>query len=72
MSSGSAASHEAALCVDGVSRSFALKVELVPALAGVSIDVPLGSFTALIGPSGCGKSTLLRILGGWMCLTRGP
>ena len=30
------------------------------ALAGISIDLPERSITALIGPSGCGKSTLLR------------
>ena len=33
-------------------------------MAEVSLEVPIGSFTALIGPSGCGKSTLLRLLGG--------
>jgi putative ABC transport system ATP-binding protein len=35
----------------------------VEALADVSLELPPGSFTALLGPSGCGKSTLLNLLG---------
>ncbi|MBE1535466.1 ABC transporter ATP-binding protein [Actinomadura algeriensis] len=31
-----------------------------PVLAGVSLDAPAGSWTAVIGPNGAGKSTLLR------------
>jgi len=30
----------------------------------LSVDIPEGSFTAIIGPNGCGKSTLLRGLAG--------
>jgi phosphate transport system ATP-binding protein len=32
------------------------------ALAGVNLDFPANTVTALIGPSGCGKSTFLRTL----------
>ena len=31
-------------------------------LAGVTVDLPKGGFSALIGPSGAGKTTLLRLL----------
>ena len=30
----------------------------------ITLDIPEGSFTALLGPSGCGKSTTLRLLAG--------
>ena len=35
-----------------------------PALAGVSFEVPDGSFFTLLGPSGCGKTTTLRSIAG--------
>ncbi|QAB18274.1 ABC transporter ATP-binding protein [Leucobacter muris] len=31
-------------------------------LDGVDVEIPDGSFTAIIGPNACGKSTLLRVL----------
>jgi NitT/TauT family transport system ATP-binding protein len=34
------------------------------ALQDISVDIPAGSFTAIVGPSGCGKSTLLRLVAG--------
>ena len=37
----------------------------------VSLDVPRGSFFALLGPSGCGKTTTLRMIGGFEEPTEG-
>lgn len=49
------------ICLENVSRSFEGRGVTVQALDRVSLDCPVGSFTALIGPSGCGKSTILRL-----------
>ncbi len=35
------------------------------AVDGVSLDIGVGEFFALLGPSGCGKTTLLRMLAGF-------
>ena len=37
----------------------------VVAVDDLSINVPAGSFFALLGPSGCGKTTTLRMIGGF-------
>ena len=43
----------------------------VNALAGVSVELDKGRFTAIMGPSGSGKSTLMHCLAGLDAVTRG-
>ncbi len=50
--------------IQGVSKVFRRRGQIVEALRSVDLDVGQGEFVSLLGPSGCGKSTLLRIIGG--------
>jgi spermidine/putrescine transport system ATP-binding protein len=43
----------------------------VVAVDDVSLEIPHGSFFALLGPSGCGKTTSLRMIGGFEEPTEG-
>jgi len=47
-----------------IHKTFRARQHTVQALAGVSLDIPARSFTAIVGASGCGKSTLLNIAAG--------
>jgi putative ABC transport system ATP-binding protein len=55
-------SQPVAVSFDGVRKTYQLG-EPVHALDGVSLDVPKGSYTAVMGPSGSGKSTLMNLVG---------
>jgi spermidine/putrescine transport system ATP-binding protein len=47
--------------LDSVTKRF----DDVVAVDGLTLEVPHGSFFALLGPSGCGKTTTLRMIGGF-------
>src|ERR1700750_1669994 len=45
-------------------RSLTKEFAAFTAVKSLDLDVPHGSFFALLGPSGCGKTTTLRMVGG--------
>jgi len=50
-----------------VSKTYRVGRGEIYALRSVSLEVPVGSFLAIMGPSGSGKTTLMNIIG---CLDR--
>ena len=50
-----------------LTKTYRIGDNEIRALAGVSIDIAQGEFTAVMGPSGSGKSTFMNMLG---CLDR--
>jgi NitT/TauT family transport system ATP-binding protein len=59
------------LRIDGVSKTFSGRTQMVEALLAVNLEVAAGEFVCLLGPSGCGKSTLLSIIAGLEAATTG-
>ena len=55
------------IVLSNVTKVYELGGETVKALAGLTLTISPGEFTAIMGPSGSGKSTLMNILG---CLDR--
>mgnify|MGYP000300744252 CR=1 FL=1 len=55
-------SADTAVSLDEVRKTYQVG-EPVHALDGVSLEIPRGSYTAVMGPSGSGKSTLMNLIG---------
>jgi putative ABC transport system ATP-binding protein len=49
---------------ESLTRTFLSGGRELPVLKSITLDVPSGSFVAILGPSGSGKSTLLGLLAG--------
>jgi len=60
----------AARAIDAV-KTYGEGDTVVHALAGVTVDLRAGEYTAIMGPSGSGKSTLMHCLAGLDDLTSG-
>ena len=55
----------------GVTKVYGQGQAAVTAIDGVNLDIPAGSFTAVMGPSGSGKSTLMHCMAGLDTVTSG-
>ncbi|MGE0868491.1 MAG: ABC transporter ATP-binding protein [Kofleriaceae bacterium] len=69
--SRAAAGGDSIVTLKGINKTFYRGKESIPVLDSLDLDVPSGSFEALMGPSGSGKSTLLNIIAGLDRPTRG-
>lgn len=47
-----------------ICKSYRRGTQEVPVLQGINLNIPRGSFAALMGPSGSGKTTLLNLMAG--------
>jgi putative ABC transport system ATP-binding protein len=55
----------------GIGKTFHRGKEPIVILDGLNLEIPTGSFEALMGPSGSGKSTLLNLIAGLDRPTKG-
>ena len=49
--------------IEGITRTYSVEGQHIPALAGVDLHIGRNEYVALIGPSGSGKSTLMNLIG---------
>ena len=52
------------IALRGVNKTFSRGKERLEVLNDLDLDIPKGSFEALMGPSGSGKTTLLNLIAG--------
>src|SRR6201747_784695 len=57
--------------VENLTKSYGTGSNRIDALAGISLGIERGRFTAIMGPSGSGKSTLMPVLAGLDSATSG-
>ena len=57
--------------VENLTKSYGIGANRIDALAGVTLGIERGRFTAIMGPSGSGKSTLMHVLAGLDSATSG-
>jgi putative ABC transport system ATP-binding protein len=57
--------------VESLTKSYGTGAGRIDALAGISLGIERGKFTAIMGPSGSGKSTLMHVLAGLDSATSG-
>jgi len=60
-----------ALAFDGLDVVYNTAAGKIPAVDGLSLHVPQGTFLSILGPSGCGKSTLIKVAAGLLPPSRG-
>jgi len=56
--------EETLIHLQGVVKAYERGGEKIRVLDALDLDVPKGSYEALMGPSGSGKSTLLNLIAG--------
>ncbi len=47
-----------------LTKTYDTNSQIVTALDGISLDIPMGELMMLVGPSGCGKTTLISVIAG--------
>ena len=58
------AAKKAIIKLRGVRKVYRRDTQEIPVLESIDLDIPEGSFEALMGPSGSGKTTLLNLIAG--------
>jgi putative ABC transport system ATP-binding protein len=51
--------------LDGVSKRYEMRAEIIQAVTDVSLTLRRGALTGFVGPSGSGKTTLINMIVGW-------